>query len=451
MASASLDEETAKKVLRQVEFYFSDSNLPRDKFLMKTIEESEDGLVSLALICSFSRMKGHLGLEGEAKPEDVSEETLKAVAETLRTSSVLKVSEDGKRIGRSTELLKPEEVIEQVDVRTIAVSPLAHDVTMEELQTFFAQYGKVNSVRLPRHVADKRFFCGTALVEFSSDEDTANFLKQNLNYSGADLQLIPKKDFDAEREKLIEVVENSRSSKSASNKDSSGGDTNYPKGVIISFKLKPISEESSVQNGINKVTEDSKLEDSVNIKDDGAKTVDDGQNADKGNEKEKVSGEEEKNVEDKSQQKSSGNANEESVENETVGEGSSSVAGKGEKDIVKREDLKELFQKYGTVKYVDFTMGAESGFIRFEEPEAAQKARAAAVILEGGLIVKNFCASLEAVTGEAEKDYWSKLRVGQYREGKGNWGRGGRNHRGGKHARSRDDFSGGRGNKAQKV
>ncbi|KAK9148771.1 hypothetical protein Scep_007528 [Stephania cephalantha] len=450
MASASLDEETAKKVLRQVEFYFSDSNLPRDKFLMKTIEESEDGLVSLALICSFARMKSHLGLEDKTKLEDVSEETLKAVAETLRSSFVVKVSEDGKRIGRSTELLKPEEVIEQVDVRTIAVSPLAHDVTLEELETFFAQYGKVNSIRLPRHVADKRFFCGTALVEFSSDEDTANVLKQSLNYSGADLQLIPKKIFDAEREKLIEEVERSHSSKTASNKDSSGGDTNYPKGVIISFQLKPISEESSVQNGINTVAEDSRLEDSVNIKD-GAKTVDDGQNADEGNEKEKVGGEEEKNVEDKSQQKSSGNSNEESVENETVGEGSSSVAGKGEKDIVKREDLKELFQKYGTVKYVDFTMGAESGFIRFEEPEAAQKARAAAVILEGGLIVKNLCASLEAVTGEAEKDYWSKLRVAQHREGKGNWGRGGRNHRGGKHARSRDDSSGGRGNKAQKV
>jgi hypothetical protein len=27
----------------QVEFYFSDSNLPRDGFLRKTVEESEDG------------------------------------------------------------------------------------------------------------------------------------------------------------------------------------------------------------------------------------------------------------------------------------------------------------------------------------------------------------------------------------------------------------------------
>lgn len=27
----------------QVEFYFSDSNLPRDKFLRETVEQSDDG------------------------------------------------------------------------------------------------------------------------------------------------------------------------------------------------------------------------------------------------------------------------------------------------------------------------------------------------------------------------------------------------------------------------
>lgn len=52
-------------------------------------------VVSLGLICSFSRMRSHLGL-GEAKPDDISVDTVAAVAETLRTSSVLKISEDGK-------------------------------------------------------------------------------------------------------------------------------------------------------------------------------------------------------------------------------------------------------------------------------------------------------------------------------------------------------------------
>lgn len=50
--------------------------------------------MDLALICSFTRMRGHLNLEN-VKPDDVPEDTVKAVAETLKKSSSLKVSEDG--------------------------------------------------------------------------------------------------------------------------------------------------------------------------------------------------------------------------------------------------------------------------------------------------------------------------------------------------------------------
>ena len=51
-------------------------------------------MVSLALICSFSRMRSHLNL-GDVKAEGVSDDTVKDVAETLRNSTFLKVSEDG--------------------------------------------------------------------------------------------------------------------------------------------------------------------------------------------------------------------------------------------------------------------------------------------------------------------------------------------------------------------
>lgn len=55
---------------------------------------TESIVVDLALICSFSRMRGHLNL-GNMKPDEVPEDTVKAVAKTLKTSSCLKLSEDG--------------------------------------------------------------------------------------------------------------------------------------------------------------------------------------------------------------------------------------------------------------------------------------------------------------------------------------------------------------------
>ncbi|KAG7560594.1 La-type HTH domain [Arabidopsis thaliana x Arabidopsis arenosa] len=58
-----------------------------------TVTESEDGLVSLALICSFCKMSGYLKL-GDSKGDDIPEDTIKAFADTLRTSSALKISED---------------------------------------------------------------------------------------------------------------------------------------------------------------------------------------------------------------------------------------------------------------------------------------------------------------------------------------------------------------------
>ncbi|XP_042496082.1 la protein 1-like [Macadamia integrifolia] len=476
--AASLNEETAKKVLRQVEFYFSDSNLPRDNFLKKSINESEDGMVSLALICSFSRMKSHLNL-GDAKLEDVSEDVVKAVAEVLRKSASLKISEDGKKVGRSTELAKPEEVMEQVDIRTIAAGPLEYNVKLEDVESFFSQYGKVNSVRLPRRVSDKRFFCGSALIEFSTEEDAENVLRKELVYAGAELELKPKKDFDAERARLLEEFERSNSSTGSNSRNSSGSDSSYPKGLIVAFKLKSLStEESAEKNGIHETTDDN--EDASKL----SKESDSAINAPKEGEKEVSENVEDiekepiNNTDEDIREKADKKTAEESEENETEDKGSpedSCLEGedkamvgeknyaaalyKDNKDIVMREDLKDVFQRFGTVKFVDYRIGEDSGYIRFEEPEAAQKARAAAVLVEqGGLVVKNFIATLEPVTGDAEKDYWSLLRGNQdrHRDSRGNRGRGGKHrggrHFGGKHARSKENNSTfGRPSKAQKV
>ncbi|WOL18715.1 hypothetical protein Cni_G27512 [Canna indica] len=433
MAPAPLDEAKAKEVLRQVEFYFSDSNLPRDNFLSKAVQGSKDGLVSLALICSFSRMKSHLGLQPATKPDNVSEETVLAVADVLRKSSSLRVSEDGKRVGRSTELMAPEEIIEQLDSKTIAASPLPYDVKSEDVESFFAKCGKVNSVRLPRHVYDKRQFCGTALIEFSEEADAKKVLEEQLFFAGAELELQPKKDFDSEREKQSENAEKSNFSINAS-------DGSYPKGLIVAFKLKKQEDKSVEQNGAVKVeandTEGNgtdskgccKEEELPNtVKEESEQTV---EYSSKSSDDVKME------TEEKTTETLPNAVKDEDKEDKCPLVGSNKS---DNKIIVKREDLKEVFQKFGVVKFVDYRMGEESGYIRFEDAEAATKARAAAVLVdEGGLIVNSCIATLEALTGEAEKEYWNAnlLRGNQKgnreRGGRFNYNKGGRGRGGGK-------------------
>jgi lupus La protein len=449
-AAAPLDEAKAKSVLRQVEFYFSDSNLPRDKFLREKVEQSDDGLVSLTLICSFSRMKSHLGLDAAVKPETVPEETVLAVAEVLRRSPVLRVSEDGKKISRASELLKPDEIIEQVDSRTVAASPLPYNVKLEDVQSFFSQYAKVNSVRLPRHIANKKHFCGTALVEFSEEEEAKKVLENSLVFAGANLEIRPKKEFDAEQEYKKEEHK-----KAHPVKDSQ--DEGYPKGLIVAFKLEKAMADSVVQqNSVDKVDDSAtKLETSSSTVNPSGEASEDkiAESSDSNEEKssENMTKEKEVNISEATEsEKCIGDA---LVESEKHGDSESGNL----KNPISREDLKAALNKFGTVRYVDFSIGDDSGYLRFEDSKAAEKARMAAVLAdEGGLIIKDHIITLEPVTGEAEKDYWSTIRGIQekYKDNRSYKGRAAKNYRGGK------QFSGKRGrnpdsekipNKAQKV
>ncbi|GLU14506.1 hypothetical protein SLE2022_310710 [Rubroshorea leprosula] len=400
----SFDEETATKILHQVEFYFSDSNLPRDEFMHKTVTESKDGMVSLALLCTFSRMRNYLGL-GRMKRDEIPERILDGVAEILRKSDFLKVSDDGRKVGRIKRLSKPEDVIEQVDVRTIAASPFEYDVNIEDLESFFSQYGKVNSVRLPRHVADKQFFCDTALIEFSTDKDTGEVLKKSLVFSGANLELKPKKEFDSEREKLTENTEKSHNSIVSSHKNGIGK-ASYPKGLVVSISLKKGSIGKQVKKNIaDTINKNAEQHDAT------------GETKKKKKKKKKKGNKENSKgttIEDNEHRNSADvicHPAEKSSE-DVCGE---NLAGKEtgtdlvlrDDNIVTSEDLKCLFERFGTVKHVDYTIGADSGYLCFEEPEAAIKARAAAAFVEqGGLIVKKSIVFIEAMTGEAERLYW---------------------------------------------
>merc|ERR1712203_728708 len=51
------DDDLCEKITQQVEFYFSDANITKDKFLLKHVKRNKEGFVSLKLISSFKRVK----------------------------------------------------------------------------------------------------------------------------------------------------------------------------------------------------------------------------------------------------------------------------------------------------------------------------------------------------------------------------------------------------------
>merc|ERR1740131_338542 len=83
-------------IIRQVEYYFGDFNLPRDKFLQEETK-SDDGWVTMETMLKFKR------LSELSKDEKVIVDALKQ-----SKAGLLEVSEDGSKIRRDPAIPLPE-------------------------------------------------------------------------------------------------------------------------------------------------------------------------------------------------------------------------------------------------------------------------------------------------------------------------------------------------------
>ncbi|KAM0938613.1 putative lupus La protein [Dioscorea sansibarensis] len=122
-----LSEDLRDKIVRQVEYYFSDENLPTDKFLLKQMKKDKAGFVPIALIASFRKMKKLV-------------QDLCLIKAALRTSTELVLSSDGKGVKRSKPL--PIAEINDAKARTILVENLPQDYSTENMQKIFGNVGK---------------------------------------------------------------------------------------------------------------------------------------------------------------------------------------------------------------------------------------------------------------------------------------------------------------------
>jgi len=145
-------------VRTQCEFYFGDTNLAKDGFLRRKIEESEDGFVQISVLLTFNRLRA---ITGNAT----------VVAKALRGSDSLEVSADGTAVRRQNATL-PNPDDSATENRTVYFEGIPANATHDAMYSVFATCGTVLYISLPRFTESRRPK-GYGFVEYgSSDEAT---------------------------------------------------------------------------------------------------------------------------------------------------------------------------------------------------------------------------------------------------------------------------------------
>lgn len=128
-----IDLDLQERIVKQVEWYFSDENLLKDSFLMKHINRNKQGYVSLKLVASLRKVK-------------TLSKDWKVVLECLKHSSLLALNEEETKIRR----ISPAP---QVDFSHIAKTLLItnypdQEPNLADVEQRFGGHGEIVQVRL---------------------------------------------------------------------------------------------------------------------------------------------------------------------------------------------------------------------------------------------------------------------------------------------------------------
>ncbi|RXM28147.1 Lupus La protein-like [Acipenser ruthenus] len=174
-----------KKIGDQIEYYFGDHNLPRDKFLKEQIQ-LDDGWVPLETMIKFNRLS-------------CLTTDFKVILEALSKSQtgLLEISEDKTKIRRSPSKPLPEINDQYKDVikhRSVYVKGFPTDITLDELKEWFNDKGNVENIQMRRTL--QRQFKGSVFVVFDTDVSAKKFVAQkDLKYKDAEMIVLLKEDY----------------------------------------------------------------------------------------------------------------------------------------------------------------------------------------------------------------------------------------------------------------
>lgn len=159
-----LTNDLRQKIIKQVEYQFSDMSLLANDSLSKQISKDPEGYVPISFIASTKKIKSLITNN-------------QLLAQALRSSSKLVLSDDAKKVRRKHPFTEKER--EEVQSRTVVVENLPEDHSHQNLEKNFNVVGSVKNIRIchPQEPNSSRsksdfFICNKlhALVEYESSE-----------------------------------------------------------------------------------------------------------------------------------------------------------------------------------------------------------------------------------------------------------------------------------------
>ncbi|ORX44006.1 La-domain-containing protein [Hesseltinella vesiculosa] len=174
------------KIRKQFEFYFSDANLPFDRYLWNLSKEN-DGWIPVSSIASFKKMQ-------------TLTKDLDVVVAALKEGPLEFIEiNDEKNVRRKEPVKDYDHNAQTVYAKSFNPDRKKLDAgevlkLQDDIQEFFEKHGKVLAVRMRRFSGGplKGKFKGSVYVEFSSPEEAEKVAAMTLEYNGSTLQLMTK-------------------------------------------------------------------------------------------------------------------------------------------------------------------------------------------------------------------------------------------------------------------
>lgn len=240
---AECPSATEQQIIRQIEYYFGNYNLSRDKFLREQLKV-DDGWVPLETMIKFNRLK------------KLSED-FNVIIEALKKSpkQLMEISEDCTKIRRRTAAPVPEEYGkrgEDFEKRTLYMKGFRKNSTLDELLEYFKDH-HVEHVYMKRLPNPNKPFKGSCFVTFETREDAEKFYEtKGLKYCGTDLLKEWKVDYTKRKDELFERLKAEKEKKLLKRagmikEGKENGDEKIPEIVMVPdclLKLSGLSEDS---------------------------------------------------------------------------------------------------------------------------------------------------------------------------------------------------------------